>query len=120
MSNNLTKAAWEGRWTPENPSNTYSWVRNCGNTMCSDYYVEDGSYLRVKTIAVGYTLPHRALEKAKLASLRVGLNIDNAWVFTSYSGNDPDVSSSNVLFTGFDRMSYPKARTYSLSVNIGF
>ncbi len=120
MYNNLTQKAWDNRWTPENASNTYSRLRNQTNTYCSSYYVEDGSYLRLKTLAVGYTLGAKALSKVKLRSLRIGFNIDNVWCLTGYSGMDPDVSSSNSLFTGFDRMSYPKARTYSLNLNIGF
>lgn len=120
QSNNLTKAAWDGHWTPENRSDTYSRLRNQTNTYCSDYYVEDGSYLRIKTVSLGYSLGRKVLEKMHVRSGRIALNIDNLHCFTSYSGNDPDVSSSNSLFTGFDRMSYPKARTYSLSLNIGF
>ena len=119
-SYNLRKEAWYGHWTPENGSNTFSQLSNNTNTWCSSYYVEDGSYLRIKTLALGYNLPRRALTRVKMSSLRLALNVDNAWVFTRYSGNDPDVSSSNALFTAFDRMSYPKPRTYSFSLNIGF
>ena len=120
QNNNLAKAAWDGRWTPENGSQTYSRLLNQTNTYCSSYYVEDGSYLRIKTLSLGYNLGNRALNKIHLKSLRIALVVDNAYCFTSYSGNDPDVSSNNSLFTGFDRMSYPKARTYSLNLNIGF
>ena len=119
-SNNLRREAWEGRWTPENPSNTYSWVRNNTNSWCSDYYVEDGSYLRIKTLSLAYRVPERLLKRLGIASLSIGANVDNLHVFTSYSGNDPDVSSSTNLFTGFDRLSYPKPRTYTLNLNIGF
>lgn len=120
QNNNLTVAAWKGRWTPENHSNTYSRLLNQTNTYCSDYYVEDGSYLRIKTISLGYTFGRRALTALHMKSARLAFNVDNVHVFTSYSGMDPDVSSSNALFTGFDRMSYPKARTYSFSLNLGF
>ena len=119
-SYNLRKAAWYGHWTPENASNTYSQLSNNTNTWCSSYYVEDGSYLRIKTLTLGYALPQKVLSKAKISSLRLSLSVDNAWVFTSYSGNDPDVSSANALFTGLDRMSYPKPRTFSFGLNIGF
>lgn len=119
-SYNLRRDAWYGHWTPENASNTYSQLSNNTNTWCSDYYVEDGSYLRIKTLALGYSLPARVLSKVRISSLRLSLNVDNAYVFTRYSGNDPDVSSANALFTGFDRMSYPKPRTYSFALNIGF
>lgn len=120
QSNSISKAAWYGHWTPENASNTYSSLRNRTNSFCSSYYVEDGSFLRIKTISLGYSLPYKYLEKAKMRSLRLGFSVDNAFCFTKYSGNDPDVSSSNVLFPGFDRMSYPKARTYSFNLSFGF
>lgn len=120
MYNNLRQEAWDDRWTPENESRTYSRLRNQTNTYCSSYYVEDGSYLRVKTVSLGYTLGQKVLSKYKIRSLRLGVTIDNALLFSSYSGIDPDVSSSNALFTGFDRMSYPKARTWSFNLNIGF
>ena len=120
QNNNIRKAAWDGRWTPENASNTYSRLQNQTNTYCSTYYVEDGSYLRVKTLALGYSLDKKLLSKINLNSLRIALSVDNAFCFTNYSGNDPDVSSGNALFQGFDRMSYPKARTYMLNLNIGF
>ena len=84
-SYNLRKEAWYGHWTPENKSNTFSQLSNNTNTWCSSYYVEDGSYLRIKTITLGYTLPHKLLSKARISSLRLALNVDNAWVFTSYS-----------------------------------
>ena len=120
QSNAITKAAWYGHWTPENGSTTYASLLNRTNSYCSSYYVEDGSFLRVKTVSLGYTVPSNFLSRAKLRSARIALNVDNAWCFTSYSGNDPDVSSSNVLFTGFDRLSYPKARTYTVSLHLGF
>lgn len=120
QSNNLTRAAWYGHWTPENGSNTYAALRNRTNAFCSSYYVEDGSFLRIKTISLRYSLPRPIVKRLRIRSAVVGVNVDNAWCFTSYSGNDPDVSSSNSLFTGFDRMSYPKARTYSFSLNLGF
>jgi len=120
QSNNITKAAWYGHWTPENGSKTYAALRNRTNAFCSSYYVEDGSYIRIKTISLNYNLPRNIVSKLRLRSAKLGLHVDNAWCFTSYSGNDPDVSSANALFTGFDRMSYPKARTYSFSINLGF
>ena len=120
QNNNLLRSAWQGRWTPENGSRTYSRLLNQTNGYCSSYYVEDGSYLRIKTLSLGYSLGKKALAKLRIRSGRIAFAVDNLHCFTTYSGNDPDVSSNNSLFTGFDRMSYPKARTYSFSFNIGF
>lgn len=118
--NNLRQEAWDGRWTPENHSNTYSRLLNQTNTYVSSYYVEDGSYIRLKTVTLGYTLPNSLLKRAKIKSVRFYVSGDNLFVLTDYSGMDPDVSSSNQLFTGFDRMSYPKARTITFGVNANF
>ena len=120
MYNNLRRAAWKGHWTPENGSNTYSRLMNQTNTYVSSYYIEDGSFIRLKTIGLGYNLPYKACAKIKLQSLRIYANIDNAFLWTKYSGMDPDVSSSNALFTGFDRLSYPKARVFTFGINASF
>lgn len=119
-SYNLLKDSWYGHWTPENASNTYSQLMNNTNTWCSDYYVEDASFVRIKTVTLGYTLPKKLLANVKISSLRLSLNVDNLWVFTNYRGTDPDVSTSSSLFTGLDRMSYPKPRTYTFNLNIVF
>lgn len=118
--NNLTRAAWEGHWTPENGSGTYSTLLNCTNTYVSSYFVEDASYLRIKTISLGYNLPDKICEKIKLRGLRLSLNVDNAFVFTKYSGLDPDVSYNSTLFPGLDRLSYPKARTFTIGLSVKF
>lgn len=117
---NLRREAWLGHWTPENASQTYGRLLNQTNTWVSSYFVEDASYIRFKTLSVGYTLQNAALKKAGIGSLRLSVAADNLYVWTNYSGMDPDVSSSNALFTGFDRMSYPKARTITFGINATF
>lgn len=117
---NLRKEAWLGHWTPENGSQTYGRLLNQTNTWVSSYFIEDGSYIRLKTLSVGYTLQNAALKRAGIGSLRFSVAADNLYIWSNYSGMDPDVSSSNSLFTGFDRMSYPKARTITFGVNATF
>lgn len=118
--NNMRADGWYGRWTPENGSNTYSRLQNQSNTWVSSYYVEDGSYIRFKTLSFGYTFQGPKLKKAGFSAIKLNFNADNLFVWTKYSGMDPDVSTSNPLFTGFDRMSYPKARSFTLGVNLTF
>lgn len=118
--NNMRADSWYGRWTPENGSNTYSRLQNQSNTWVSSYYVEDGSYIRFKTLSFGYTFQGPKLKKAGFSAIKLNFNADNLFVWTKYSGMDPDVSTSNPLFTGFDRMSYPKARSFTLGVNLTF
>ena len=119
-SNNLQKKAFHGRWTPENASTTYSRLMNQTGTYVSSYYVEDASFVRIKTIALSYNVKAKTLDKAGISTLKFTASVDNAHVFTKYSGMDPDVSTSNALFSGFDRMSYPKARVWSFGVNVTF
>lgn len=118
--NNLTKEYWTNHWTPENPSDVYARLLNQTNTWVSSYYVEDGSFLRLKNLSLGYVFDTPRLRKAKIGSIKLSVNADNLFVITKYSGMDPDVSTSNPLFTGFDRLSYPKARTFTFGINMSF
>lgn len=118
--NRLTKAAWEGHWTPENGSQTYARLLNQSNNYVSSYYVEDGSFIRLKNVSLAYNFSEKICRRICFKGLKLYFNVDNAYVWTRYSGMDPDVSSSNPLFTGFDRMSYPKARTYTFGLSATF
>lgn len=92
------------------------------NDAISDRYIEDGSYLRVKNITLGYTFPKSILRKIKLESLRVYANIQNLWTITGYDGYDPEIGSStaspNVM--GLDNGRYPSPTTYSFGLNVTF
>ncbi len=84
------------------------------NTRPSDRYIEDGSYLRIKNVKLGYTLPTQTLKKIYLTNLRFYVSIENLCTFTKYTGFDPEVGA-----TGIDNNVYPVTRTYSIGVNIG-
>ena len=92
------------------------------NDRLSDRYIEDGSYLRVKNITLGYTFPKNCLQKANIEALRVQVNIQNLLTFTKYTGYDPEIgastASANVM--GLDNGRYPSPTVYSLGVNISF
>lgn len=117
---NLTQAYWDNRWTPENPSNTYAGILNSTNDFVSSYYVEDGSYLRLKNLTLGYTNKGKLLKSLKVNKLRFYLSCENVFTLTKYSGMDPDIHSSNALFSGFDRLSYPRSRSFLLGLNLTF
>lgn len=117
---NLMKDYYDNRWTPQNPSNTYSSLKNGTNGFVSSYYVEDGSFIRFKNLSLGYTFDRSLLQKAQINSLRLSLTVDNLFVWTKYKGLDPDVRSSSALMPGYDRLSYPRARTYLVGVNVEF
>ena len=92
------------------------------NSRMSDRYIEDGSYLRVKNITLGYTFPKKALEKMKIENLRIQMNIQNLLTFTKYSGYDPEIgaSTASVNVMGLDNGRYPSPTVYSLGVNVTF
>ena len=94
------------------------------NDRLSTRYIEDGSYLRVKNITLGYTFPKTVLQKAKIDNVRVYMNIQNLYTFTKYTGFDPEVGastqdSSGMAF-GVDNGRYPSPMTCSFGLNITF
>lgn len=85
----------------------------------SSRVVEDGSYLKLRNISVGYTLPRRVLRRMHFDTMRVYVSADNIWTWTDYSGPDPEVSTRNsVLTPGFDWSAYP--RSFGLTAGISF
>jgi TonB-linked SusC/RagA family outer membrane protein len=92
--------------------------RNTNNRI-SSMYIEDGSYLRVKNISLGYNVPKSFLRKYKVESLRVYANIQNLVTWTNYSGYDPEVGG-NILLNGYDNGRYPSPRIYTFGLNVDF
>ena len=104
------------RWTGEGTSNTMPravFNDPNKNTRPSDRYVENGSYLRVKNVTLGYTLPVSLVRKAKLSTARFYLSAQNLFTITQYKGFDPEVGTS-----GIDNNVYPVTRTISIGVNL--
>ncbi|SKD00882.1 TonB-linked outer membrane protein, SusC/RagA family [Chitinophaga ginsengisegetis] len=117
------------RLTTQDPNN---------NKRASTRFVEDGSYMRIKNVQIGYTMPEKILNKIKLRSLRVYMGANNLLTFTKYSGFDPEVgqaftSTTNAAGTtpnlgssnfvrgslGFDQVSFPQARTFTFGLQLG-
>ncbi len=94
------------------------------NDRLSTRYIEDGSYLRVKNITLGYTFPKNVLQKVKIDNVRVYMNIQNLYTFTKYTGFDPEVGASTQdssgLTFGVDNGRYPSPMTCSFGLNITF
>ena len=121
--NQLAEAA--DFWTPENASsNTPRPVANLGhsNLKISDRNVEDGSYLRIQNVTLGYSLPTDIISKVKLSKLRIYAGVQNLHTFTKYKGYDPEVGSfnQNALLMGVDNGRYPSARTITMGLNVEF
>lgn len=110
-----------GRWTGEGTSNKYPRlaVGNDTNWMVSDLYICDGSYLRLKNITLGYTLPKFITRKIAIERLRVYVQAENLMTWTKYWGFDPEISSSATSL-GVDRGVYPQARIFTIGANITF
>lgn len=94
------------------------------NTRVSDRYIEDGSYLRVKNITLGYTFPKQLIKHIGLENLRVYCNIQNLWTITGYKGYDPEIGAStsdmNGYVYGLDNGRYPSPTVYSFGLNVTF
>jgi hypothetical protein len=91
------------------------------NTVFSDFFVEDGSFLRIRNLQVGYTLPKKWLSRQKVESMRVYVSVNNLYTLTNYSGFDPDIGNfGGVLAAGIDYGFYPQARTIMGGFNIKF
>lgn len=109
------------RWTGPGTTNDarhprYSFTDPNSNIRVSDRYVEDGSFVKVKNIVLGYTFPESVVGKV-FSRLRIYLQVRNAFVFTKYTGFDPEISGG-ILDTGVDRGAYPQARTYSFGIDL--
>lgn len=113
-----------GRWTGEGTSNKYPRLAlgDDRNWQVSDLYVCDGSYLRLKNITLGYTLPQNLTRKLAVERLRVYVQAENLLTWTKYWGFDPEISSGpdGIKSLGIDRGVYPQARTYTVGVNVSF
>jgi len=124
-TSNITLDYFANRWTPQNPTNRYPKVNadpGLARTFISDAEVEDGSYLRLKTLTLAYQLQSTLLEKIKISNLRVYVTAKNVYTLTNYSGFDPEVShfGENATNMGADLGGYPSTRSYLVGVNVGF
>ncbi|UMY67045.1 MULTISPECIES: TonB-dependent receptor [unclassified Flavobacterium] len=121
----LGNANWQtnalNRWVGEGSSNSYPRVtdndtnRNFSNP--SDFYLEDGDYLRLKTVQLGYSLPTEVIGKIGLSRTRIYVMSENLFTFTKYTGFDPEIGGG---VSGIDRGFYPQARSFLMGVNLEF
>lgn len=130
LVSNLPSARFN-RWTPDNidtdqPAMSITDLNQ--NFRFSDYFVEDGSYLRLKTVQLGYTLPKSITRKFLVEKFRVYISAQNLLTFTNYTGLDPEIGKANPydnsissnLNYGVDRGLYPQAKIFMGGINIQF
>lgn len=109
-----------GAW--DMPRIAASSASSTSNFRFSDKFVEDGSYLRIQSVAFGYTIPRKLTSRIGVQNLKVYMNLQNLYTFTKYSGYDPEIGSLNqdALMTGVDNARYPSPRIYTFGVNVTF
>lgn len=115
-------ASYADRWTPENPeSDIPAATKSSSNQVVSSRVIEDGSFLRLKTVTLGYNIPTKYTKRWKIANARVYVAGQNLWTLSSYSGYDPEVSIRNSAITpGLDYSAYPRAYAINFGVSLGF
>ena len=90
------------------------------NIAMSDRYIEDGSYLRIQNLTLGYRVPSNILNRAKMNNVRLYLSVQNLWTFTKYSGYDPEVGAfnNNIRLMNVDAGHYPNPRSVTVGLNV--
>jgi len=125
MAQNVTTRMLN-RWTGPNSTNDAHFPKlntaNASNILFSDRYVEDGSYLRLKNVQLGYTLPEKLSKSMNIQKFRIYVGATNLLTFTKYTGFDPEIGTGyyGSLDLGIDRATYPQARTFLLGFNLSF
>ena len=110
------------RWTGEGSTNTTPRVTTgaTSNSVFSDYFVEDASYIRIQNVQLGYTLSPTVSEKIGVSKFRIYTGVNNLYTFTKYKGYDPGASNGAPIGGGIDYGFYPIPRTYLFGLNINF
>lgn len=126
---NTLNSYYDNAWRSDNTDTNQPRVGNNSFREISSRFVEDGSYVRLKNMAIGYNIPSEVLEKSGFSGVRFSISGQNLWTITDYSGLDPEVNfegtdpdsniSSNTL-SGYDFGNYPTVRSFSFSVNLKF
>ncbi|WP_247235709.1 TonB-dependent receptor [Telluribacter sp. SYSU D00476] len=119
---NAPKGFLEKAWNGPGTTNEYYKIsQNAAlNTNVSDYFIEDGSYMRMKNLQLGYTIPASVLDKAKIQRVRVYVGSQNLFTLTKYSGLDPEMGSTDPKLMGIDQGYFPQARTWMFGINANF
>ncbi|WP_073066056.1 SusC/RagA family TonB-linked outer membrane protein [Fodinibius roseus] len=116
-------AALYDSWSPENKDASLPMQTTGGgestSTVPNSYFVEDGSYLRLKELVLGYTVPEGVSQKISASSIRLYLQASNLFTLTGYSGIDPEIGGGNTNF-GIDEGAYASARQFLLGINLSF
>jgi hypothetical protein len=110
------------RWTGTGTSNEVPRVTTAAtsNNVFSDFFVEDGSFLRIQNVQLGYTIPENMTQKVNIQKARVFAGVNNLFTFTNYMGYDPAASTGVPIGSGIDNGFYPTPRIYTFGLNLTF
>lgn len=118
---NWEESFFEGRWTGEGTSTEKPRITNGGhNYRMSDYWVEDGSFFRLRSVMLGYSLPYKVVSKIGMSRFRVYVSGTNLWTKQTYSGYSPEFAGSSVFTSGLDYNPYPIAKTILVGLDVSF
>jgi TonB-linked SusC/RagA family outer membrane protein len=123
---NVSQNYYKNRWTPTNPSNRYSRATAnddaIGSNVPSSVWIENGSYLKLRNLTIGYTLPDALLKQLYIKRLRIYASTQNLFTITKYTGLDPEIGiqGGNPTQNGVDNGTYPVSRSYTLGLNVTF
>jgi TonB-linked SusC/RagA family outer membrane protein len=119
---NNASAALANHWTVDNTNTDVARAASSPAAVVSDRFVEDGSFLRLKTITLGYTLPKSVANKIKSNNIKLYVSAQNLFTWTKYSGYDPEINSygQSNLFQGVDYGAYPSSKTFITGLNVTF
>ncbi|CAM4089210.1 TonB-dependent receptor [Zobellia roscoffensis] len=128
---NVSTDYFNNRWNGEGSTNSYARALiddgDIQNNRASSYFVEDGSYLRLRNLNIGYSLPDKIIDKLGISSLRIYVSTQNVFTITNYSGSDPEIGqnsdirgNSSVTTRGIDAGAYPISGTTTLGFNFKF
>ena len=119
---NFSKDFFDNRWHGQGTSNTYpsAKIGSTYNAKPSSFFVENGSYFRIRNIQLGYTLPATLVNKWHMSRLRVFVNAQNAFTFFNYKGFSPEIIGGGPTGSGIDANVYPLSAIYNFGVNLSF
>lgn len=127
-ADNVSQKYYEEHWTPTNPSDRYARALPNGgdnsslNNVPSSVWVEDGSFLKLKNVSVGYTLPSSLLSRYAISKFRIYISAQNLFFITKYTGLDPEIgmTSGSATQNGIDAGTYPSSKFFTFGINVTF
>jgi TonB-dependent starch-binding outer membrane protein SusC len=123
---NISQNYYNNAWTSANHSNTYARITSnddaIGSNVASSQYIENGSFLKLKNLTIGYTLPGRIADRVSMAKIRIYVSTQNLFTITGYKGLDPEigVQGGNATQNGIDNGTYPSSRYFTVGLNVTF